>query len=585
MPDRHNQRSNLVPTWRRGLPLVLAAVLVWGLVCGGCAPLAQSDCDQLLQDHQWQTVLDTCKDPYDRSSAYLALGGFDLITLYDQIQADGGSLTALGIIQAFGLTTSNISTKRQYLEQATLAVGQPEDSAEAFALLVSAAMGMTVSSIEFLDNGMGGTALDGVFSAPEAKAALGVTGPSGTNNIGGKFATLSSGTLAGSFYLSGVLNGTPYVFACGDIVLGAGAEPWCDNNPAGTLQVNSDNDTVTSQGYGSGAGFQGASAGTPSLQNATPVSLVVQLTTFTLQYALNPNQVPTAHAFTGSGNASHGFAIGLEGYLSYLETAQTILTQSGSDQGTQNTLSDAIDGFKGQLDNGAACIVTLDANLATALDSIYPIYAAAIGTVGNPMPSGTVPSSFFQSFNQVAGLDLTSLGLTLPVAISGASFIFGQPFGGSVTSLGTRFLYPTQAGLSSFDPVHATPRIDQTPVAFQQAFEAMALAPNASPARDGVVSYAELLCVGAGTVPTGVTATASNGQVTISWNAASGATSYSVYRGTSSGVNQSAATKFTTTSTSHTDATVTRGTTYYYVVTSTNSDGEGGISREASVTP
>jgi len=115
------------------------------------------------------------------------------------------------------------------------------------------------------------------------------------------------------------------------------------------------------------------------------------------------------------------------------------------------------------------------------------------------------------------------------------------------------------------------------------------MSPAISSSRDAFVSYAELLCIGAGPPPTGVTATASNGQVKLSWNAASGAVSYSVYRGTSSGVNQSAATKFTTTSTSYTDATVVHGTTYYYVVTSTNMTGgaaeEGGISREVSVTP
>jgi fibronectin type 3 domain-containing protein len=84
-------------------------------------------------------------------------------------------------------------------------------------------------------------------------------------------------------------------------------------------------------------------------------------------------------------------------------------------------------------------------------------------------------------------------------------------------------------------------------------------------------------------IPTGLTAAPGNGQVTLSWSAASGATSYYVKRSTTSGSGYvNIATNVTT---GLTDATVTNGTTYYYVVSGVNSAGQGTNSAQASATP
>ncbi|MEO6194080.1 MAG: M14 family zinc carboxypeptidase [Thermoanaerobaculia bacterium] len=84
--------------------------------------------------------------------------------------------------------------------------------------------------------------------------------------------------------------------------------------------------------------------------------------------------------------------------------------------------------------------------------------------------------------------------------------------------------------------------------------------------------------------PSGLAATPGNGQISLSWTAASGATEYNVYRGTASGgpytpiQSNIAGTSFTNTG-------LTNGTTYYYVVTGTNGVGEGPNSNQASATP
>ena len=78
----------------------------------------------------------------------------------------------------------------------------------------------------------------------------------------------------------------------------------------------------------------------------------------------------------------------------------------------------------------------------------------------------------------------------------------------------------------------------------------------------------------------GASATESN--VVLSWSAAAGATSYNVKRSTSPGGEAMIA---SVASTSYTDANVSVGSTYYYVVSSSNSFGESPASAEVTATP
>jgi fibronectin type 3 domain-containing protein len=85
-------------------------------------------------------------------------------------------------------------------------------------------------------------------------------------------------------------------------------------------------------------------------------------------------------------------------------------------------------------------------------------------------------------------------------------------------------------------------------------------------------------------VPTGLSATPGNAQVSLSWNASSGATSYHVKRATvSGGPYATVATGVTTTNC--TDTGLNNGTTYYYVVSALNISGESANSIQISATP
>ncbi len=83
--------------------------------------------------------------------------------------------------------------------------------------------------------------------------------------------------------------------------------------------------------------------------------------------------------------------------------------------------------------------------------------------------------------------------------------------------------------------------------------------------------------------PTGVSAVAGNGQVTVNWTAVTGATSYNVYRSTTQGVQGTMIGSIASSATaSYTDTTSVNGTTYYYTITAVNAAGESPASMQSS---
>jgi hypothetical protein len=100
---------------------------------------------------------------------------------------------------------------------------------------------------------------------------------------------------------------------------------------------------------------------------------------------------------------------------------------------------------------------------------------------------------------------------------------------------------------------------------------------SATPAGAGTVTIAPA-------APTGLSATAGDNQVSLSWSATTGATGYQIYRGISSG-NESLLASATQSQSTYVDSTAANGTTYYYKITAVNSAGESPQSAEASATP
>jgi len=84
-------------------------------------------------------------------------------------------------------------------------------------------------------------------------------------------------------------------------------------------------------------------------------------------------------------------------------------------------------------------------------------------------------------------------------------------------------------------------------------------------------------------VPTALTASAGDAQVSLTWSASANATGYHVKRGLASGGPYTLVAS--TASASLTDASLSNGTTYDYVVSAYNTFGESGNSNEAVATP
>jgi fibronectin type 3 domain-containing protein len=101
----------------------------------------------------------------------------------------------------------------------------------------------------------------------------------------------------------------------------------------------------------------------------------------------------------------------------------------------------------------------------------------------------------------------------------------------------------------------------------------------------GLSNFAAISATTVAAAPTGLAATAGPGQVTLTWTGSTGATSYNIYRATTSGGEGSTPIASGVSSTSFTDGAVTNGTLYYYEVTGVDAGGESGPSNESSATP
>ena len=88
------------------------------------------------------------------------------------------------------------------------------------------------------------------------------------------------------------------------------------------------------------------------------------------------------------------------------------------------------------------------------------------------------------------------------------------------------------------------------------------------------------------TAPTNLAAMAGNAQVSFTWTASAGATSYNLYWSTTTGVTPANGTKISgISSSSYTQTDLTNGTAYYYVVTAVDSAGESSPSSQVAATP
>ena len=218
--------------------------------------------------------------------------------------------------------------------------------------------------------------------------------------------------------------------------------------------------------------------------------------------------------------------------------------------------------------------------------------ASVTNTITTNLLSGTVPPQAVLQSNRYGAFTYTITGLTANASYPVILYFAEE--------------YWTAAGKRTFDvSINGTQVLTNFDIYANTGAEYAAIQENFTATANGsgdivitttnVTDNAQIngIVVGTGSggggsappAPTGLTATGGNAQVALGWTASTGATSYNVYRGTSSGGESATALATGLTGTAYTDTSVTNGTTYYYKVAAVDASGTSGMSNEANATP
>ncbi|WP_174818612.1 endo-1,4-beta-xylanase [Paenibacillus kobensis] len=304
----------------------------------------------------------------------------------------------------------------------------------------------------------------------------------------------------------------------------------------------------------------------PTTRNDWPLLFNEQLQSKPAFWSLvgNPNAVPAAPtgltATAGNGSVSLAWTAST-GATSYN------VKRAATSGGTYTTVATGVTGTtytNTSLTNGTTYYYVVTAVNATG-ESTASTQASATPTAGVSVPA--VPTGV----TATAGNGSVTLAWTASSGATSYNVKRATTSGGPYTTVATAVTGTTYTNSSLTNGTTYYYVVTAVNSAGESTSSAQA---SATPAAVVTVPAA----------PTGVTATAGNGSVTLAWTASSGATSYNVKRATTSGgPYTTAATAIT--GTTYTNSSLTNGTTYYYVVTAVNSAGESTASAQASATP
>jgi fibronectin type 3 domain-containing protein len=301
-----------------------------------------------------------------------------------------------------------------------------------------------------------------------------------------------------------------------------------------------------------------------SVGESTP-SVQVAATTLTPAPAPTPPAAPTGVTATGGANqvtVSWSAVTGATSYNIYWSTSSAVSTTTGT----------KIAGVTSPYVQTGLSAGTTYYYVVTAVNSVGESAASARATATTNAPPPAVPAAP-TGVSATGGANQVTVSWS---AVSGATSynLYWSKTSGVTTATGTKIAGATspyvQTGLTAstayYYVVTAVNGSGESPASAQATATTNAPAP--------VIPAA----------PTGVTATGGTNQVTLSWSAVSGATSYNVYWSTASGVTKTSGTKITGATSPYVQTGLAASTAYYYIVTAVNSAGESAASAQATAT-
>lgn len=269
-----------------------------------------------------------------------------------------------------------------------------------------------------------------------------------------------------------------------------------------------------------------------------------------------------------------------------------VLNASGS-----GTFANIASGINFATTNGAK-VISLSlggssgsSTLQAAVDNAVANGVTVVAAAGNSNTTAASYPAFYTNAIAVASTDqndarssFSNYGTWVDVAAPGSSIYSTYLNNGYATLSGTSMATPHVAGMAGLLYSHLG---SSTSAATIRARIENTCDPVGSFVVKGRVNVYRALTNGSGGTAPGaptLAGTAGNAQATLSWNAVSGATSYTLKRSnTSGGPYTNIASGLTTTN--YVNTGLTNGTTYYYVVSAANSVGSSPNSNQVTIVP
>ena len=277
---------------------------------------------------------------------------------------------------------------------------------------------------------------------------------------------------------------------------------------------------------------------------------------------------PTGLTATGGTNQvtiSWPAVIGATSYNLYWSDASGVTTSTGTQ--VVGVTSPAV--LTSLADNTTYYVIVTAVNGAGEGAASVQVAATTLGAAPPPTTAPAAPSVV----NAMGGNEQVTVSWS---AVAGATSynIYWSTTSGVTTTTGTLI-----AGVTS--PFVHTGRTASTPY-FYIVTAVNGAGESSASGQVTATTNAPPLAVPA--APTGVAAVGGNQQVSVSWNAVSGATSYNLYWSTTMGVTVGTGTMVTGVTSPFVHAPLADNTAYYYIVTAANSAGEGSASSQATAT-